>query len=102
MSLANLCEQMVSILIKKVKLSKFNGELCENLYVEVRYITSSKFDDITSLYNKVNDAMDNKNWLKFAVTHKAKNEIRKYLNKEEEEIVNAGKELWEKKVKKLK
>lgn len=44
----------------------------------------------------------NKNWLKFVVTHKAKNEIRKYLNKEEEEIVNAGKELWEKKLKKLK
>ena len=44
----------------------------------------------------------NKNWLKFAVTHKAKNAIRKYLNKEEEEIFNAGKELWEKKIKKLK
>src|SRR3989339_1043794 len=44
----------------------------------------------------------NKNWLKFAVTHKAKNAIRKYINKEEEEIVNAGKELWEKKLKKLK
>ena len=44
----------------------------------------------------------NKNWLKFAVTHKAKNEIRKYLNKEEDEIVNAGKELWDKKIKKLK
>ncbi len=44
----------------------------------------------------------NKNWLKFAVTHKAKNAVRKYLNKEDEEIVNAGKELWEKKLKKLK
>lgn len=44
----------------------------------------------------------NKNWLKFAITHKAKNAIRKYINKEEEEIVNAGKELWEKKLKKLK
>src|SRR3989337_376076 len=44
----------------------------------------------------------NKNWLKFAVTHKAKNAIRKYINKEEEEIVNAGKELWEKKLQKLK
>lgn len=44
----------------------------------------------------------NKNWLKFVVTSKAKNEIKKYLNKEEEEIVNAGKELWEKKLKKLK
>lgn len=44
----------------------------------------------------------NKNWLKFAVTHKAKNAIKKYLNKEDEDIVNAGKELWEKKLKKLK
>lgn len=44
----------------------------------------------------------NKNWLKFAVTHKAKTAIRKHLNKEEEDIINAGKELWEKKVKKLK
>lgn len=44
----------------------------------------------------------NKNWLKFAVTQKARNAIRRYLNKEEEEIATAGKELWEKKVKKLK
>lgn len=44
----------------------------------------------------------NKNWLKFVVTPKARNAIRRYLNKEEEEIVNAGKELWEKKIKKLK
>ncbi|CEH34875.1 hypothetical protein SDC9_135048 [bioreactor metagenome] len=56
---------MVSILIKKVKLSKFNGELCENLYADVCYITASKFEDITNLYNRVNDAMENKNWLKF-------------------------------------
>lgn len=56
---------MVSTLIEKVKLSKFNGELCENLYADVCYITASKFDDITNLYNRVNEAMDNKNWLKF-------------------------------------
>lgn len=56
---------MVSTLIKKVKLSKFNGELCENLYTDVCYITSPKFEDITNLYNRVNDGMDNKNWLKF-------------------------------------
>ena len=55
----------MSTLIKKVKLSKFNGELCENLYADVCYITASKFDDITNLYNRVNEAMDNKNWLKF-------------------------------------
>jgi RelA/SpoT family (p)ppGpp synthetase len=44
----------------------------------------------------------NKNWLKFVTTHKAKSAIRKFLNKEEEDIVNAGKEIWEKKLKKSK
>lgn len=44
----------------------------------------------------------NKNWLKFVKTHKAKNEIRKWLNKEEQEIIEKGKEIWEKKIKKLK
>jgi len=40
--------------------------------------------------------------LKFVKTHKAKTNIKKYLNKEEQKIVDAGKELWEKKIKKLK
>jgi len=44
----------------------------------------------------------NKNWIKFVKTHKAKNEIRKWLNKEEQVIVDKGSELWEKKLKKLK
>ena len=44
----------------------------------------------------------NKNWIKFAATHKAKTAIRKWLNKEEEDIIDAGKEVWEKKIKKLK
>lgn len=44
----------------------------------------------------------NKNWLKFVVTHKAKNEIRKWLNKEEDKIIVTGKEIWEKKLKKMK
>ena len=44
----------------------------------------------------------NKNWLKFVTTHKAKSAIRKLLNKEEEEVVNSGKEIWEKRIKKLK
>lgn len=44
----------------------------------------------------------NKNWLKFVKTSKAKSEIKKWLNKEEEQIVNAGKEAWEKKLKKMK
>lgn len=44
----------------------------------------------------------NKSWLQFVRTHKAKNNIRKYLGKEEEKIYEAGKEVWEKKIKKLK
>lgn len=61
---ANLCEQMVSILIKTVKLSKFNGELCENLFADVRFITPSMFEDVANLYNRVSESMENKNWLK--------------------------------------
>ncbi len=44
----------------------------------------------------------NKNWGKFVTTHKAKTAIRKWINKEDEEIVETGKDLWEKKTKKMK
>jgi RelA/SpoT family (p)ppGpp synthetase len=44
----------------------------------------------------------NKNWLKFVVTHKAKTEIRRWVNKEEDQLAKNGKEIWEKKIKKLK
>ncbi|MHB8930699.1 MAG: RelA/SpoT family protein [Melioribacteraceae bacterium] len=44
----------------------------------------------------------NKSWLQFVQTHKAKNNIRKYLNKEEEQVLDAGKEIWNHKIKKLK
>jgi RelA/SpoT family (p)ppGpp synthetase len=44
----------------------------------------------------------NKNWLQFVQTHKAKNNIRKFLNKEEEKVLETGKEIWERKIKKLK
>ena len=55
----------MSILINKVKLSKFNGELCENLYADVCFIEEANFSDITNLYNRVYDTLENKNWLKF-------------------------------------
>ncbi|HRE59254.1 MAG TPA: bifunctional (p)ppGpp synthetase/guanosine-3',5'-bis(diphosphate) 3'-pyrophosphohydrolase [Candidatus Kapabacteria bacterium] len=42
-----------------------------------------------------------KNWDKFAVTHKAKSAIRKYLNEEKRRRTLEGKELWEKKSKKF-
>ncbi len=44
----------------------------------------------------------NKNWIKFVKTHKAKSAIRKWINKEEEEVTEIGKEIWDKKTKKMK
>lgn len=44
----------------------------------------------------------NRNWLLFVQTHKAKSAIRKWINKEDEQIVETGKEIWEKKIKKQK
>ncbi|GAB6281431.1 MAG: bifunctional (p)ppGpp synthetase/guanosine-3',5'-bis(diphosphate) 3'-pyrophosphohydrolase [Ignavibacterium sp.] len=44
----------------------------------------------------------NKNWLKFVVTHKTRSEIKKWINKEDEDLINSGKEIFEKKIKKLK
>ncbi len=44
----------------------------------------------------------NKSWLQFVRTHKAKSNIRKYINKEEERLVEAGREIWERKIKKQK
>lgn len=56
---------MTKKIIKEIKLSKMNGNLCENLYGELRYITQNKFDDVIDLYYRVQSQMDNKNWLKF-------------------------------------
>ena len=44
----------------------------------------------------------NRSWLQFVKTHKAKSNIRKFIKKEEDIAVNTGKEIWEKKLKKLK
>lgn len=44
----------------------------------------------------------NKNWLKFVRTSKAKSEVKRWINKEEDTLVNNGKEIWEKKLKKFK
>ncbi len=44
----------------------------------------------------------NKSWLQFVQTHKAKSNVRKYLNKEEDKLVERGKEIWDKKAKKFK
>ncbi|MFO7526495.1 MAG: bifunctional (p)ppGpp synthetase/guanosine-3',5'-bis(diphosphate) 3'-pyrophosphohydrolase [Ignavibacteriaceae bacterium] len=44
----------------------------------------------------------NKNWIKFVKTHKAKAAIRRWINKEEDDIISKGKDLWERRIKKQK
>ncbi|MBI1806183.1 MAG: bifunctional (p)ppGpp synthetase/guanosine-3',5'-bis(diphosphate) 3'-pyrophosphohydrolase [Ignavibacteria bacterium] len=41
-------------------------------------------------------------WEQFVVTHKAKSHIRKWLKEEERKAIGVGRELWEKRAKKLK
>ena len=44
----------------------------------------------------------NFDWEKFAITHKAKSHIRRYIKEEERKLMDEGKEIWEKKAKKAK
>ena len=44
----------------------------------------------------------NEDWLQFVVTHKAKSQIRKYLNEEKRKIERRGEELWRKRLRKAK
>jgi RelA/SpoT family (p)ppGpp synthetase len=44
----------------------------------------------------------NPDWEKFAVTHKAKAHIRRWIKEEQRKAIEEGKDLWEKKVKKAK
>ncbi len=44
----------------------------------------------------------NPDWEKFAVTHKAKSHIRRWVKEEQRKAIDEGKEIWEKKVKKAK
>ncbi len=43
-----------------------------------------------------------KDWEKFVVTSKAKAQIRKYINEEKRRLVDVGKEIWDKKIKRAK
>jgi GNAT superfamily N-acetyltransferase len=52
-------------MIKKIKLSKFNGMAFDNLYATLRYITKDDFKEVIDLFFRVIDSMENKNWLKF-------------------------------------
>jgi RelA/SpoT family (p)ppGpp synthetase len=74
--------------------AKVNGKI-----VTLNTILSSgdQIEIITSKNQK-----PNKDWELFVVTSKAKAHIRRWINEEKRQLANLGKELWEKKLKKLK
>lgn len=51
-------------MIKKVKLSKVNGVLTNNIYADFHFLNEENFADIINLYNIVSSSMDNKSWIK--------------------------------------
>lgn len=48
----------------KVKLSKVNNVLTNNIYANICFLSEENFGDIIKLYEEVSNSMDNKNWLK--------------------------------------
>lgn len=44
----------------------------------------------------------NRSWLQFVQSSKAKSHINRFINKKEEKLIEDGKEMWEKKLKKMK
>jgi len=74
--------------------AKINGRI-------VPLDTTLKSGDQVEIITSKNQ-QPNKNWLKFVKTHKAKSNIRRWINREEQKIVDNGKEIWDKKTKKLK
>lgn len=74
--------------------AKVNGKIVP---LDTTLVSGDQVEIITS-----KNQHPNKGWLQFVVTHKAKSNIRKHLNKEAEKIVDNGREIWERKVKKHK
>ncbi|MBN1301370.1 MAG: bifunctional (p)ppGpp synthetase/guanosine-3',5'-bis(diphosphate) 3'-pyrophosphohydrolase [Melioribacteraceae bacterium] len=74
--------------------AKVNGKIVP---LDTELHSGDQVDIITS-----KNQHPNRSWMQFVQTHKAKSNIRKYLNREEEKVVELGEEVWEKKLKKLK
>ena len=74
--------------------AKINGRIVP---LDTKLRSGDQVEIITS-----KNQQPNKNWLKFVKTHKAKANIRRWINSEEQKIVDSGKEIWNKKIKKLK
>lgn len=74
--------------------AKINGRIVP---LDTKLKSGDQIEIITS-----KNQQPNKNWLKFVKTHKAKANIRRWINSEEQKIVDTGKEAWNKKLKKHK
>lgn len=74
--------------------AKVNGKI---VTLDTQLKSGSQVEIITSKNSK--PKMD---WEKFVVTHKAKSDIRKYFNTERRELIQKGREIFDKKVKKNK
>lgn len=51
-------------MLTKMKLSKVNNVLTNNIYANFRFLSEENFGDVSKLYEEVSNSMDNKNWLK--------------------------------------
>lgn len=74
--------------------AKVNGKITP---LDTKLKSGDQVEIITSKIKR-----PNKDWEKFLVTHKAKSDIHKWINNEKRKKIEAGKEMWEKKLKKVK
>ncbi|RPI15159.1 MAG: bifunctional (p)ppGpp synthetase/guanosine-3',5'-bis(diphosphate) 3'-pyrophosphohydrolase [Ignavibacteriae bacterium] len=74
--------------------AKVNGKITP---LDTKLKSGDQVEIITSKIKR-----PNKDWEKFVVTHKAKSEIHKWINNEKRKKVDLGREMWEKKLKKMK
>jgi RelA/SpoT family (p)ppGpp synthetase len=74
--------------------AKVNGKITP---LDTKLKSGDQVEIITSKIKR-----PNKDWEKFVTTHKAKSEIHKWINNERRMKVELGREMWEKKLKKMK
>jgi GTP diphosphokinase / guanosine-3',5'-bis(diphosphate) 3'-diphosphatase len=74
--------------------AKVNGRIVP---LDSKLKSGDQVEVITSKIKK-----PHQDWEKFAVTHKAKSDIHKFFNNERRVKIDHGKEMWEKKLKKMK
>ncbi len=74
--------------------AKVNGKITP---LDTKLKSGDQVEIITSKIKR-----PNKDWEKFLVTHKAKSDIHKWINNEKRKRIETGKEMWEKKLKKVK